>query len=55
MNNSILLTWNNPSDFGGLTPYKFKLSYIDDNNQTITTLSNYNPNNSYSMQQLFII
>jgi len=47
-NNTIILSWQNAINTGGLTPAQYQLSYTNDNEQLIKTNIMYNANGSYS-------
>jgi len=47
-NNTIILSWQNASNTGGLTPAQYQLSYTNDSAQLIKTNIMYNANSSYS-------
>ena len=47
-NNTIILSWDNPTNFGGLPPSQFQLSYIDDSGNQSKTNIMYNSNGGYS-------
>jgi len=47
-NNTIILTWDNALNTGGLTPSQFLLSYIDDTGNLSQTTIIYNANGAYS-------
>ena len=47
-NNTVILSWNNPVNTGGLTPYQYNLSYIDDNGVLIQSNIAYLSSGVYS-------
>ena len=47
-NNTVILSWNNPVITGGLTPYQYNLSYIDDNGVLIQSNISYLSSGVYS-------
>ena len=48
-NNSLVLTWNDPTNIGSLTPLKYNLSYWNDNNQLTYTAIQFSNTGSYSL------
>ena len=47
-NNTIILSWGNPTNTGGLLPSQFQLSYTDDSGNESKSNIMYNPNGQYS-------
>ena len=47
-NNTVIVSWNNPTNTGGLTPYQYNLSYIDDNGNVIQSNIAYSSSGTYS-------
>ncbi len=47
-NSSVILSWNNPTNTGGLAPSRYNLSYIDDSGQTVEASITYSSSGSYS-------
>jgi Fibronectin type III domain len=47
-NNSVVLSWQNPANTGGLAPNQFNLSYVADNGQTIQANIMYSTTGAYS-------
>jgi hypothetical protein len=47
-NNTVILSWNNPENTGGLTPYQYNLSYVDDNGNLIQLNIAYSSSGVYS-------
>ena len=47
-NNTVVVSWNNPINTGGLTPYQYNLSYIDDNGNLVQSNIVYSSSGVYS-------
>lgn len=47
-NNTVILSWNNPTNTGGLTPYQYNLSYLDDNGALVQSNIAYSSSGVYS-------
>ena len=47
-NNTVTLSWNNPTNTGGLTPYQYNLSYVDDNGVVVQSNIAYSSSGLYS-------
>ncbi len=47
-NSSVILSWNNPTNTGGLAPSRYNLSYIDDSGQTVEANITYSSSGNYS-------
>jgi len=47
-NNTIILSWNDPVNTGGLTPSQYNLSYINDAQQTITLTIPFSSSGNYA-------
>nr|WPF46683.1 MAG: hypothetical protein [Lake Baikal virophage 9] len=51
-NNTIILSWQNPVNTGGLTPYQFNLSYVNDSGVTVQSTIMYSSTNTIYAQTI---